>query len=236
MDGDAYLMSAYVAGGDNYLLGGANSLNTLAGSATTMSGPVFGGYNHVTGGANSFNVLYGAAQTMTTISSTYRNVVTGGANSTNYEYGDALTMTGAAHGGGNTVIGGGGGSTNYLYGDALTAQPSYSGGWGGGNTIVAGFDSVSYMWGEGVSQSRYNPSNTFDFAKGDNLGYIEDFRPDGIIASFTDTIDLKGYANLSAFSQLDITTSGGNSTIHLGTDRLVVMNVTTLDAADFRFG
>jgi hypothetical protein len=92
------------------------------------------------------------------------------------------------------------------------------------------------MWGEGVSQSLYNSSNTFVFAKGDNYAVIEDFRGVGTVGSFTDTIDLKGYATLHAFSQLDITTSGATSTIHLGTDTLVVLNSLPLVAADFRFG
>jgi len=235
MAGDAYLMEAYVTGGNNTLTGGANSLNTLAGDATTMNGPVSGGHNHVTGGANAYDVLYGAAQTMSGGSFTTANVVTGGADSTNYEYGDAQSITNST-GGGNTVTGGGAGSTNYLYGDALTASYGANVAYGGGNTVVAGSASVSYMWGSGPDGDRFNASNTFVFAKGDSVGYIEDLRSVGTLAGPTDVIDLKGYANLSAFSQLDITTSGGNSTIHLGSDTLVVLNVVGLSAGDFRFG
>ena len=235
MAGDAYFMDDFVTGGNNTLVGGANYLNTLAGDAMTMNGPVSGGHNHVTGGANAYNVLFGAAQAMTGGSSTTANVVTGGADSTNYEYGDAQTITNST-GGGNTVTGGGAGSTDYLYGDAQTASYGANVAYGGGNTVVAGSGSVSYMWGSGTDGDRFNASNTFVFAKGDNLAYIEDFRAVGTLASFTDTIDLKGFANLSAFSQLDITTSGGNSTVHLGADTLVVLNATGLFAGDFRFG
>ena len=78
------------------------------------------------------------------------------------------------------------------------------------------------MWGSGPVVTPFNASNTFVFAKGDNYGVIEDFRAVGAVASFTDTIDLKGYANLTSFSQLNITVAGGNSTLHLGADTLVV--------------
>ena len=251
MAGDAYsIVGQGVTVGANTLTGGADSNNFLFGDAWIMNGSgahgASGGGNHVTGDNYSLNMLYGGAQQLSATASTGHNTVTGGASSTNYEFGDGQEMDDAS-GGDNTVIGGAD-STNYLYGDALVANaatPSGTGlSQGGGNTVEAGLNSTSYMWGGAALGTNYefNPltraplgiqdfaANTFVFTNGDGTAYIEDFR------EAIDLIDLKGFSGLSSFSQLDITVSGGDSTINVGSNRIVVSNDTQLTAADFKFG
>lgn len=122
--------------------------------------------------------------------------------------------------GGNKLTGGAQ-SYNQETGDALTVQ---RGATGGANTVVAGLNSTTFMWGgaANVDSIVVIKGDDFVFAPGDALGYVMNFRHG------PDVIDLTGYA------QLNITTGNGASTIHLGADTLVVENDVKLVASDFR--
>ena len=101
---------------------------------------------------------------------------------------------------------------------------------GGGNTLVAGFASTTYMWGAAATLTTTGAiaADTFVFAPGDGLAFSEDFR------AGLDRIDLAGFTTLKTYAALDVTVANGASTLHLGADTLTVLNDTHLAASDFR--
>jgi Ca2+-binding RTX toxin-like protein len=90
-----------------------------------------GGNDVLIGGANTHNQIYGDAQTMGDSSRFFRGVNVGGddllvagngADNVNFLYGDAQFMYCAAHGGNDVLISGTG--TDYMYGDAAQVAPT----------------------------------------------------------------------------------------------------------------
>mgnify|MGYP003694807195 CR=1 FL=1 len=90
-------------GGNDTLIGGANTDNELFGDAFTLHGNARGGDDTLTGGDSSTNNFYGDAFFMVDNARGGDDTLVSGANATNTLYGDAFEMHDNARGGNDTL-------------------------------------------------------------------------------------------------------------------------------------
>jgi hypothetical protein len=235
-------------GGDDTLIGGANSPNnSLYGDAWDLGPLGTGGNDTLIGGADStYNFLYGDAFYMDDVDQTGGDdTLIGGANSTNYLYGDARVMGPLATSGNDILIGGEGG-TNYLIGDdGQGSGPTF-----GDDRLVSAAFTTDLMWGDSeFSTLIHGGHDTFVFGPDNGNDIIYDFRHlEDIIEIHAKPIPTNALEHIPAehiptpshtvgsFTDLDIDVVGSDSVIHFDAHNSVtVMGVTNLTADDFLF-
>ncbi len=231
--GDAKQMDDSIGGNDR-LIGSESAFNNrMCGDADNLNASK-GGNDVLIGGTNArYNDLFGDARAILGIQDqlSYGGndvLVAGAENSENYLYGDGGVIVNAVCGN-DLLLGGDTNTRNYLYGDG-----SYGGVnvWAGNDRLVSG-TGVDLMWGDVESYLGVNMNfghDTFVFKGNNGTDTIYDFR------SGDDKIELSGIAGIDDFSDVQISESGGNSVITLGTDDTVtIVGVTSLQAQDFVF-
>ncbi len=242
-------------------LGVGRVWNTAIGGAYCMYDNTVSQHNNLTGGssfttfngsnASVLNEMMGSAGTMFGFSSGgYNTLIGGDAKNINGSFvwntleGTAFSMNNSSTGGHNTLIGGNnlsgtkGMVTNYLFGDSQ-AKSDYA--VGGYNTVIAGTGIngngvINQMWGDSktVSGTPAGGHNLFIFrdngtARVGAKNYINDFSQ-----GVSDHIEFRHVAGVTAFSDLVITQSGGNTIIHAGSDAVTLVGFSgTLHASDF---
>ncbi len=231
--GDALEMFDSIGGNDR-LIGSESAYNNwLIGDAVTLTSSK-GGNDVLIGGTNaSVNELFGDAYALIGIQEqlSYGGndvLVAGAENSENYLHGDGRTVIDAVCGN-DLLLGGDANTTNHLYGDGLYGGDNV---WGGNDRLVSG-TGVDLMWGDVGDYLGDNMNfghDTFVFKGNNGTDTIYDFR------TGDDKIELSGIAGIDDFSDVQISESGGNSIITLGTDDTVtIVGVTNLQAQDFVF-
>jgi Ca2+-binding RTX toxin-like protein len=247
-------------GGDNAGLGLAKFANFLQGDALDMYDNSVGGNDTLIGGIgdSTINALYGDARgTVSEDLDFVERPVDGmsgnsvGGNDTliggngafrNSLVGDAHVMFGNAVGGNDTLIGGNGANTsNSLYGDARYMFDNAV----GGNDRLISSTGTDNMWGDaqfinGVDASPTVPTgsvktgaDTFVFAPGSGVDYINDFRQ-----SDHDHIDVSAYG-FHSVTDMTITVVANDTVIAFDATNSVTLvgisDPSQLHASDFIF-
>lgn len=244
--------------GDDLLNGGGGA-DTIFGDANTIfsyrswyANPRFEAGSDYINGGDGGDSLYGDSYRVTADFNNYGGFNVIGGNDVMSGDGGADYMVGDVHSvsitsrngtwnveGGDDVMSGGDGNDTII-GDMVSVYVSSYRGEGtaviqnGDDRIIGGAGNDN-MWGDSV---HYNPrtathitngADTFVFADNSGNDTVNDFQ------TGLDSIEVAGYG-LSDFSQLTISESGGNSTIHFDAfNSVVLVGVTGLTADDFAF-
>jgi serralysin len=160
--GDARFMDGDAHGGNDTLIGGVGSINFLNSDALSMSGNARGGDDTLIGADGAtFNFFLGDSSDMHDNARGGNDTEIGGANTSNTLIGDAFNMFDNSRGGNDTLVGGGAGSDNSMHGDAFFM---FGNARGGNDTLISG-PGADHMWGDaqvinGVAASPTAPTGS----------------------------------------------------------------------------